>query len=146
MATAISCVTILAPVHSLACHCIVSTGWYQQTLIEGDLKRHKWKVTSKFAREIVLSLQNICCIKPQMQLSHHYFTASLPVPAHNLSSPLSTYLLMLCWAPMGEFWKWGLAHQVWSLLFPFLDKLSTSLKWMQSYMKLDIPTEHITYW
>lgn len=67
------------------------------------------------------------------------------VPAHNLSAPLSTYLLMHCCAPMDGFWKHGLVHQLWSLLFPFLAKLSTSLKWMQSHMHLDIPAEHTTY-
>lgn len=75
----------------------------QQTPIEGDLKREKGKITSKFAKELILSLQNIYCVEAQMQLSHQYFTASLLVPAHSLSAPLSTNLLMHCWAPMDEF-------------------------------------------
>lgn len=48
MATATSYDTILGPVYSLASHCVVSMGRYQQTLLEEDSRKRRNQVKSYF--------------------------------------------------------------------------------------------------
>ena len=111
-----------------------------RTLLEQDLRGRRKKSISQLASEIVLSLQNIYCVKPEMQLFHPYFTTRLLMPMHNLSSPLCTHLLIRACTFNGLILKRWFSSPAMELIVSFSVKLSTSLQRMQSLRNLYILT------